>query len=456
MRLILLSGGAGKRLWPLSSTHRPKQFLPVLQHEGRQESMLQRVWRQISDAGLAEVSLFSASSGQRELIHGQIGKDAPIVEEPERRDTFPAIALAAAYLYSEAGCDPEEIVGVMPVDGYTDDSFFQTLSELPGVLESLSADMVLMGVAPGTPSSKFGYIVLQQAYERTGAYFVHSFVEKPAAAKAQKLIDEGALWNCGVFVFRLKYILSELRRRKLPVNYEQLRAMYSRLPRISFDIEIVERAEQIVAVPFQGEWKDIGTWNSLSEVMENQVSGNGYVSPLSVDSHIINELDIPVSIWNVPDIVVAAGPGGILVTDREASTDIKEMVAKVEIASRFEERWWGRETVLSRKQANAGGAVTNRIVISAGCFLSYHEHTLRKEVWTVIDGAGEACLNGVKFSVEAGSVIIVELGMKHSILAYSELEMIESRIGKEISDHDIVHYDNPWGREDMETKEYMR
>lgn len=444
MRLILLSGGAGKRLWPLSNTNRPKQFLPVLRHEGKAESMLQRVCRQLSGAGLGEALLFSAGLGQRELIQGQVGDLAPILEEPERRDTFPAISLASAYLHSKEGCGPDEIVGVMPVDGYAEDSFFQALGKLPGVLADAGADLALLGVTPDAPADKFGYIVTQQPAEADGCLRVRAFVEKPSAARAQTLIDEGALWNCGVFVFRLGFLLGELKQRGLPADYDELLGMYKLLPRQSFDIEVVERTKRIVAVPYQGRWKDIGTWNSLSEEMEQQVSGSGYVCPDSSGSRIVNELDIPVGVWRVPNIVVAAGPDGILVTDREASAGIKDMVAQVEITPRFKETGWGRKTVLTARRAGETESLTNRAVISAGRFIGYHEHGRRKEIWIVIAGAGEACIDGQTFPVEAGSVVVVEPGMKHALLAYSDLELIELQIGRKIEDSDMIRYADPW------------
>ena len=444
MRLILLSGGAGKRLWPLSNASRPKQFLPVLQHEGKLESMLQRVCRQLLKIGLTEPPLFSASHGQHGIIQGQIGTEGTILEEPERRDTFPAICLSAAYLSSKEECGPDELIGVMPVDGYAEDAFYRAFSELPGVMERTGAEIALMGVTPDSPSDKYGYIVPHLPGEEDGSCRVRSFAEKPTVVQAQKLLNEGALWNCGVFVFRLGYLLKEMEKRKLPVKYDELLGMYNQIPRISFDIEVLEQAENIVAVPFRGRWKDIGTWNSLSEEMENSVSGSGYICPASHQSRIINELEIPVSIWSVPNIVVAAGPDGILVTDRDASTGIKDMVEHVEISPRREEKWWGTLTVLMCRQQDGTESVTNRVVILKDRYLSYHEHAWRKEVWTVVAGIGEVCMNGRRFPVEAGAVIVIEAGMKHSILAYSDLELIESQIGRQIVSDDRIRYDNPW------------
>ncbi|MEY8739912.1 sugar phosphate nucleotidyltransferase [Bacillales bacterium AN1005] len=223
MRLILLSGGAGKRLWPLSNNNRPKQFLPVLQHGNKRESMLQRVWRQLEEAGLTEGAIFSTSGNQKELITSQLATDIEVVEEPERRDTFPAIALAAAHLYSQ-GEDRNEIVAVMPVDGYADKSFIELLPHLATVLEQSNSDIVLIGVKPDQPSEKFGYIVPGQSIISDTSYQeVECFAEKPDLIKAENLIKKGALWNCGVFAFRLGYIIEILRKKAYPIiiiNYE--------------------------------------------------------------------------------------------------------------------------------------------------------------------------------------------------------------------------------------------
>ncbi|WP_145051685.1 sugar phosphate nucleotidyltransferase [Paenibacillus xylanexedens] len=446
MRLILLSGGAGKRLWPLSNNNRPKQFLPVLQHGNKRESMLQRVWRQLEEAGLTEGAIFSTSGNQKELITSQLATDIEVVEEPERRDTFPAIALAAAHLYSQ-GEDRNEIVAVMPVDGYADKSFIELLPHLATVLEHSNSDIVLIGVKPDQPSEKFGYIVPGQSIISDISYQeVECFAEKPDLIKAENLIKKGALWNCGVFAFRLGYIIEFLRKKGLPYHYHQLRDMYSEVPKSSFDVEVVEKTNKKAVIAYNGTWKDLGTWDSLTEAMDTNVIGKGYLCRHSKDSHIINELDLPVSVWKVPNVIVVSGPDGILVTDRNEATGIKSMVHQVEILPRYEERLWGKQTILMHKK-NAEGieTVTKRIIISAGRGISYQEHFLRKEVWTIVSGSGEVCINGEISLISAGDTIVVEAGTRHAIRAgSSNLEIIEVQIGKEIGEMDTIRFTHDW------------
>ncbi len=160
MKIVLLSGGSGKRLWPLSNDIRSKQFLKVVRNEeGKKESMLQRVYRQIKEAGLDGGITVATSAAQAESIKGQLGEAVSIVVEPERRNTFPAIALSAAYLYFEKGCPLKETVVVLPVDPYVGEEYFQMLHKLDAAVQAGAADLVLMGVAPTYPSEKYGYII---------------------------------------------------------------------------------------------------------------------------------------------------------------------------------------------------------------------------------------------------------------------------------------------------------
>ena len=446
MRLILLSGGAGKRLWPLSNNNRPKQFLPVLQNGDLMESMLQRVWRQLEEAGLAHNAIFSSSGSQKELILSQIATDVAIVEEPERRDTFPAIALAAAHLYSQ-GVDKNEVITVMPVDGYADHSFIEHIPRLAMVLEETGADIALIGVKPNQPSEKYGYIVPGNSFASdTPSHEVEYFTEKPDLMKAAQLIEKGALWNCGVFAFHLGYMVEILRKKGLPYHYQQLRELYGKMPKSSFDIEVVEKANKRAVITYNGTWKDLGTWDTLTEEMASNVIGKGHLCKNSIDSHIINELDLPVSVWKVPNIIVVSGPDGILVTDRNEATGIKHMVQQVEIPPRYDERLWGKQTVLMHKIEPEGiETLTKRVIISAGRSISYQEHHLRKEVWTIVSGSGEICLNGEVSSIKAGDTIIVEVGMKHAIRAVAtDLELIEVQVGKEIGEMDTIRYTHDW------------
>lgn len=447
MKLILLSGGSGKRLWPLSNDTRSKQFLKVLRGpDGGLESMVQRVWRQIGDAGLERDACIATGKGQLDIIQSQLGLNCPIVIEPERRDTFPAIALAATYLYSIQGVSINEVVAVLPVDPYVEAPFFAAVKKLEAVIRHSGANIALMGVKPTEPSEKYGYIVPGgKQMAENGCWAVSHFAEKPKEEKAKELIRGNALWNCGVFAFKLDYIINLLIERGLPIQYDEMLKQYSLLPQISFDYEVVEKAERLVVMPFEGCWKDLGAWNTLTEEMELQVIGSGSVSPDSGNVHLINELNIPVAVLGLSDIIVSASPDGILVAHKDASPRVKEAIKGLEQRPMYEERRWGYYRVLDyKKQEDGNEVLTKRICIEAGKNLSYQQHFKRSEVWTVIAGSGEAALNGEIFRIEAGDVLKVPVGAIHSVRAATDLEIIEVQTGTELVEDDIIRLCLSW------------
>ena len=328
MRLVLLSGGSGKRLWPLSNDARSKQFLKVLETEDHQlVSMVQRVWGQLTQNGLSDRSFIATSKAQVEIMQSQVGPDVPLIIEPERRDTFPAIALAATYLYSFKGVPLDEVVAILPVDPYVENHFFESIKSLETALHESNADLALIGVKPTYPSSKYGYIIPSSAASSENAVqYVSRFQEKPTEEEAELLIQEHALWNCGVFAFKLSYIIDMLVEKGLPIQYEELHKQYHLLPKISFDYEVVERAKDIIVLPYEGYWKDLGTWNTLTEEMKHHQIGKGTISEDCKNTHLINEIGVPVSILGVHNVVVAISPDGILVTDKSASPRLKDFV----------------------------------------------------------------------------------------------------------------------------------
>lgn len=446
MKLVLLSGGSGKRLWPLSNDTRSKQFLKVLEgREGQKESMVQRVWNQIEAVGLNESTVIATSKLQRDMIRSQVGTDIPLIIEPERRDTFPAIALAASYLHSEEQASEDEIVVVLPVDPYVEDGFFERVKDLESVLRDSKADLALMGVTPTYPSSKYGYIVPEGNVEENSYFTVDCFTEKPSEEAAVGLINQRALWNCGVFAFRLGYLLQILQEKNLPLSFEKLYSEYVELPKISFDYEVVEKANHIVALPYSGYWKDLGTWNTLTEEMATSQIGKGVLTDDSDNTHLVNELDIPVTVLGVKDVVVAASPDGILVADKASSPKIKEIIGDWNYPPMYEERLWGWSRVLDyAKYDEETEMVTKRIHISKGKNSTYHYHNLRDEVWTIVRGEGELALDDYIRRVKAGDIIHLPAGKKHGIHALTDLEFIEVQTGKVISNEDTIRLIYDW------------
>ncbi|MGO4542044.1 sugar phosphate nucleotidyltransferase [Paenibacillus sp. 2TAB19] len=447
MKIVLLSGGSGKRLWPLSNDSRSKQFLKVLRNsEGQFESMVQRVWGQIDSAGLREHALIATSKPQVEMIYNQLGSEIEVIVEPERRDTYPAIALAATYLYSVEGVSLNETVVVMPVDPYVEESFFHKAKELQQVLNESGADLALMGVKPTYPSEKYGYIVPQSGTAHDAPYMnVQSFREKPREEEAAAMIEQAALWNCGVFAFKLDFIINILLAHGLPIQYDEMVKQYDKLPKNSFDYEVVERANLIVALPYDGEWKDLGTWNTLTEEIATPLIGKGIITEGSSNTHIINELDIPITLLNLSNVVVAASPDGILISDKASSPMIKEVMKHSEQRPMYEERRWGRYRVLDyMKYPDGNEVLTKRICIEPGQNLSYQYHLLRNEVWTVVSGNGEMILNDKRFPVKAGDVLVISKQSKHSLRAETEMDIIEVQTGSELIEEDIVRLAFDW------------
>lgn len=450
MKLILLSGGSGKRLWPLSNDSRSKQFIKVLTNSEQElESMVQRIWRQLELNQLVDVAYISTNKTQMDIIQSQLGTQAPLIIEPERRDTFPAIVLAATYLYSIKGVNINEVITVMPVDPYVEDQFFDKVKELEEVIEQSSMDVALIGVNPTYASTKYGYIIPSKdeiRQEQPKSFIkVNGFKEKPTVKQAEQLIKQNALWNCGVFAFRLGYIIHQLEERGLPTQYDEMIQQYERLPKISFDYEIVEKAEQIAAISYTGYWRDLGTWNTLTEEMEMSVIGRGMVNDDCNNTHLINELDIPVMLLGTSNIVVATSPDGILISDKEKSHHIKEMVKDLKQRPMYEERRWGWYRVLDYKESSNGTKVlTKRLCVFADKNISYQYHHKRSEVWVIVQGEGEFVLNDEVTYVKPGDVLNIPVGAKHGIKAIKDLEFIEVQMGSELEEEDIVRLFMSW------------
>ncbi|UPT60628.1 cupin domain-containing protein [Geobacillus thermoleovorans] len=432
MKVILLSGGSGKRLWPLSNDTRAKQFLKVLKTEdGQLESMVQRVWRQLSSVGLSKESFIVTGKAQIDILQSQLGYDVPIIIEPEGRDTFPAISLASIYLSGVVGLGEEEVVTVLPVDSYVDDKFFEKVKELEKIVNQSDGQLALIGIKPTYPSTKYGYIV---PHEGDGNYFwVKSFVEKPSEHEAVKLIERNALWNAGIFAFRLGFLLDLLKAKGYPTEHETFLKQYSMLRKISFDYEVVEKTKKIIALSYNGEWKDLGTWNTLTEEMGDLVLGKGIISCDCENTHLVNELHIPVVVLGLSNVVVAASPNGILVTDKVASPRLKDIIHDFNYRPMYEEHCWGWYRVLDYTMLGNGQEVlTKRVFLLAGKNLSYQVHYRRSEIWTIISGEGEFVLNGELHRVREGDVLQISAKAEHTIKANTDLEFIVVQRGTEL------------------------
>ncbi len=438
MNIILLSGGSGKRVWPLSNEIRSKQFLRLLKDDhGNSESMVQRVYRQINEAAIDSNIVIATGRTQLDSIRNQLGNDVDVVLEPERRDTFPAIALSCAYLVLEKKLHLDDAVLVLPVDPYADIEYFKTLIKMESIVKEGKAKITLMGIKPTYPSSKYGYIIPTKDGSK-----VERFHEKPSEEVAVKLIEAGAMWNGGVFAFQLGYVMEVIKKYIEFSNYADIERQYQSLPKISFDYEIVEKEASIAMVEYQGIWRDLGTWNTLTEVMDDYKSGNVILADSCVNTHVINELKIPVTVLGTVDLVIAAGPDGILVADKHESDHLKAYVDNISQRNMFEEKSWGEIKVIEDSSYEDGSSsLTRSLTIKAGKAIDYHAHANMDEIWTIMNGRGVLLMDGQVRHVEKGDIIYLARNKKHAIRAISELHVIELQMG---SEDDTLTYEWEW------------
>ncbi len=438
MNIILLSGGSGKRLWPLSNDIRSKQFIKIFKKEdGTYESMVQRMYRQIRAVDPSATVTIATSRTQVSAINNQLGEGVGISIEPCRRDTFPAIALATAYLADKMNVPEDEAVVVCPVDPYVEDDYFVALKTLCERAATDSANLVLMGMEPTYPSEKYGYIMCQKVCQKEPSLLtqfekVESFKEKPDLETAKSYLEQGALWNGGVFAYKLSYVLDKAKEITGYRDYKDLFDNYEDLTKISFDYAVVEKEPKIEVMRFAGKWKDLGTWNTLTEAMEEPVIGDAILNETCSGTHIINELNVPVLAMGIKDAVICASAQGILVSDKEQSSYIKPFVDSIDQQIMFSEKSWGSYQVITVDK----GSMTVKVTLNPGHGMHYHSHKLRDEVWTVIEGSGTAVVDDVAIPVRAGDIVRMKAGQKHKIDAETELKLIEVQIGDEISVHD--------------------
>ena len=436
MNIILLSGGSGKRLWPLSNDIRSKQFIKIFKTADGYESMVQRVYRQITEVDKDASVTIATSKTQVSAIHNQLGDSVGVCVEPCRRDTFPAIALATAYLHDVKGVGPDEPVVVCPVDPYVNNDYFEALKQLSDLAEKGGANLSLMGIEPTYPSEKYGYIIPESAGSVSP---VRTFKEKPDAKTAEQYIARGALWNGGVFAYRLGYVLDRAHELIDFTDHQDLFNKYETLNKISFDYAVVEHEPKIQVMRFAGQWKDMGTWNTLTEAMEEPSIGKAILNDTCEGVNVLNELDVPVLCMGLKNVVVSASPEGILVSDKEQSSYIKPYVDSIHQQIMFAEKSWGSFRVLDIEDES----MTIKITLNPGHGMNYHSHENRDEVWTIISGTGRAILDGAETQVKAGDILTMQAGCKHTIFADTELKIIEVQLGKAISVEDKQKYPLP-------------
>lgn len=394
--------------------------------------MVQRVHRQIKETYPQSKVYISSTQNQIDMLNRQLD-DVEIIAEPLRADTYPAIVLSAAYLHYCKNLPENEVMIVCPIDPYAENEYFRLFETMRNIVQNGEYNIALMGAAPTYPSAKYGYIVLENGT-------VKRFHEKPDELTAEKLIDKGALWNCGVFALKIGYILNHAKKYIDYDSYEMVLEQYSKLPKISFDHEVVEKETLIGYAVYHGEWEDLGTWNTLTEKMNTSVVGkNILMSDTCENTHVLNMLDIPVIALGVKNSVIVASYDGILVSDKHESSYLKPYAEKFNSRPMYEQMQWGDYRVLKYNQDAELPVIVKHLKIEKGASITNHYHKKRSEFWIIVKGEGIVTVEDVEILISPGNVVKIPVLAKHKLTAHSEIELIEIQIGSsELEESDIV------------------
>lgn len=442
MQVIVLSGGSDFRLWPLSNEARSTQYLKLLTNpiSGEKESLIQRVVRQLKEAKLDHITITTFAS-QVDSTLLQLGKGTTIVTEPSRNNTFPAVSLVCEYLAQEKEISNDEVVAVIPCDLFVNSDFYERIIELERIIKNKEIDLGVIGIHPTTPSPKFGYIVPENENKEN----VARFVEKPMKSLAQEIITQGGIWNSGVYVFKLSFLLTNSRKYCNPKSFNEAIQNYNLYPKRSIDYEIAEKTKRMVVLQYDGLWKDLGNWDTFTKQISESTHENIYGISDDTNTHIINELGLPLICLGTHNLIVAATPEGILISDKGESEQLKEYKKYFSNRPMYEERRWGSYRVLNQTMNKMGERSLTKILhINANSFISYQRHNKRTEVWTCIEGIGELVIDNVRRKIKYGDTIIISVGQLHTIRAITPLSIIEVQLGTELVEGDIERFTYKW------------
>ena len=460
---VLLSGGSGTRLWPLSREAYPKQFLPLV----GDDTMLQATWRRVAPLASA-APIVVANEEHRFLVAEQlrqIGAPVPaIVLEPVGRNTAPAIAAAALQALSGGG---DALLLVLPSDHVVRDAQAFRIAVLSASAAAEAGALVTFGIVPDAPETGFGYL---HAEAGEGLRKVSRFVEKPDAATAQSYLDAGGYyWNSGMFLFRASRYLEELRRFRADIleaveaafaaaqrdgDFIRLdKDAFSASPSDSIDYAVMEKTDQAMVLPVDIGWNDVGNWSALWDVADRDADGNAHHGDvIAVDTrNSYAYAQRLVALVGVDDIVVVETDDAVLVAHKDRVQEVKQVVAQLKDAQRSQavlhrevHRPWG-----SYDSVDVGARhQVKRIKVKPGAQLSLQSHQHRAEHWIVVSGIARVTRNNDVFELHENQSTYIPIGAKHRLENPGEkmLELVEVQSGDYLGEDDIVRYSDIYGR----------
>ena len=387
MRIVLMAGGKGTRLWPLSTDDLPKQFIPIFDNN---QSMLTSTYNKIK--GLNSKIYVSTQKEYTDMVMIQTNNSVSAICEPFSHDTFAAFLNVAVYLNCEDNVDENEFVAIIPTDHDVDNNFYDILFQAEKLLQDSNKDFCLVGINPAYPSTQYGYILHEGSY-------VKQFVEKPDETKAKKLISENAAWNSGILVFKLGAMIKIAKKYSNDKNYKDFLNNYDLLPKISFDYEILEKMSDLMIVLSNKSWKDLGNWNTLYEKIS---------MPDNFNTNIINTENKVIKNYGVEDSLIINSQNGIAMYPKLRNEIVRKDWGNFQLLKSYEFDNLVIEIKLLHVESKK----------SINCFENNHY------IFCVItSGSGEIILNNQLKKLTIGSNYYINAKDKYTIKANKDLEI---------------------------------
>lgn len=461
MKSIILAGGSGSRLWPLSREEYPKQLLSF----DKEQSLLQKTFNRLctfsKPADIVTVTNIKHYSNIK-LQLNKIDSSNVVIGEPFGRNTAPAIASTLQY-FIQQGCE-DDVVLIVPSDHLIKDidGFNKTVEQGKELAEQ--GYIVTFGIKPTYPETGYGYIKTEKAL--SVGYKVEKFVEKPNFETAKKYLDSGNYyWNGGIFMGKISTFLNEFKKYASDIymhlgkldfsNSTQINfSVYEKMPSISIDYAIMEKSDKIALVELQSDWNDLGSWQSIFNVKEKDENGNVLTGKVVVDnvknSFIYSQKEV-VAVSSLENIILVETEDAIMACKLDESQNVKKLYEKLKAKEsdtiklhKTVFRPWGYYTCMN----SGDGYLTKTICVMPKHKLSVQSHNHRSEHWVVLEGTALVLKDGKEYNVYAGDSIDIPLGAKHSLQnPYDkELKIIEIQKGDYISEDDIIRYEDCYGR----------
>ena len=462
---VLLAGGAGTRLWPVSRDALPKQFLPLVGERSTYQETLLRVRGPMFGPPIVITGPQFHFFARRQAE--EVGVEATVVVEPLRRDSAPAIAAATEVARRQ---NPEAVVLALAADHIIlDPKGFQDTC-LAGRAAAEGGSIVTFGIKPTEPKTSYGYILPGAPVGGTKVKAVERFVEKPDAATAARYVLDGFLWNSGNFLFRADVLLAELAKfepdmaaaieaavegASTDLGFLRLdEQAFGRAPQKSIDYAVMERTDRAAVVESTFRWSDIGSWDALFDIRPRDGEGNvlhGDVVTIDAQDCVVHSEQQLTALIGVRDMVVVSTQDAVLVMPRERAQDVKELVAKLKAAERREatvhprvHRPWGYYESIDMGDRFQ----VKRLFVKPGKRLSLQRHNHRSEHWVVVRGTAEVTLDGKVSMLTENQSIYLPLGCTHRLANPGKilLELIEVQTGSYLGEDDIIRIEDEFGR----------